>query len=208
MRTEQSPRRIEGALFMMVFAATAGWISFAAAQGAAHHHDHHVSPEFTRSVAPYELPTVTMLRADGASVGFAADIDTGQPVILNFVYTSCTTICPVMTQIFARLQEELGAERNRVLLVSVSIDPEYDTVPRLAAYARQFDAGPQWRFYTGSLKASVAIQRAFAVYKGDKMNHMPVTFMRAAPARPWVRLDGFATPQDLLEEYRRLAARD
>jgi protein SCO1/2 len=184
---------------------TVAFASLARAQAEGHHHQH-ASPELTRSVAPYELPKVSMLRADGAKVGFAADIDTGQPVILNFVYTSCTTICPLMSQIFAQVQEGLGVERERVLLVSVSIDPEYDTGPRLAAYSKQFGAGPQWRFYTGSVQASAAIQKAFAVYRGDKMNHMPVTFLRAAPGRPWVRLDGFATPAELLGEYRRLGA--
>jgi protein SCO1/2 len=207
MRIEHAPHRV--ALVPIVFAATVGWGAFAAAQDSGHHHhEHHAPPELTRTVAAYDLPAVTMVRADGASVAFAADIDTGRPVILNFVYTSCTTICPVMTQIFARVQEELGAERDHVLLVSVSIDPEYDTVPRLAAYAKQFNAGPQWRFYTGSVKASVEIQKAFAVYRGDKMNHTPVTFLRAAPGRPWTRLDGFATPAELLKEYRRLAAQD
>ena len=34
------------------------------------------------------------------------------------------------------------------------------------------------------------------------MSHTPVTLMRAAPGKPWVRLDGFATSQDLLAEYR------
>jgi protein SCO1/2 len=208
MCIERSQRRAGAALVLIVLAATCGWGSLAKAHGDGPHHDQHAYPEFTRSVAPHELPEVTMLRADGASVGFAADIDTGQPVILNFIYTSCTSICPVVSQIFANVQQELGAERERVLLVSVSIDPEYDTVPRLAAYAKQFGAGPQWRFYTGTVKTSAAIQKAFAVYRGDKMNHAPVTFMRAAPGRPWVRLDGFATPGELLKEYRRLVMHD
>jgi protein SCO1/2 len=206
MRAEHSMQRAGSALVQLVFAATAGFALLAAAQGVEHHHPQHALPELTRSVANYDLPKVGVMRVDGVRVVFAADIDSGPPVILNFVYTSCTTICPVMTQIFARLQEELGAGREHALLVSVSIDPEYDTVARLAAYAKQFDAGPQWRFYTGSLQASVAIQRAFAVYKGDKMNHTPVTFLRAAPGQPWVRLDGFATPAELLKEYRLLAA--
>lgn len=167
-----------------------------------HHHQHEGAP-LQRSVASYPLPQVKLARSDGARVSFPADIDGGQPVILNFVYTSCTTICPVMTQVFAGLQEKLGGER--VLMVSVSIDPEYDSVPRLAAYAKQFGAGPRWRFYTGTANASVAVQKAFASYRGDKMNHTPVTFMRAAPGRPWVRLDGLATPDQLLEEFRRLA---
>jgi protein SCO1 len=203
MRIGGALRGIELALAILALAATVG---FAVPAGAQEHRHQHASPPFTRTVAAYDLPKVALVRADGTGVAFPADIDTGQPVMLNFVFTSCTTICPVMTQIFANVQKELGAERERVLLVSVSIDPEYDTVPRLAAYAKQFEAGPQWRFYTGTLKASAAIQKAFAVYKGDKMNHTPVTFMRAAPGRPWVKLDGFATPDELLKEYRRLAA--
>ena len=205
MRIDDAPQGIDLELAVLVLAATLGCAPTAAAQEHKHQRQH-ASPAFTRTVASYALPQVALVRADGAGVAFPADIDTGQPVMLNFVYTSCTTICPVMTQIFASVQQALGAERERLLLVSVSIDPEYDTVPRLAAYAKQFEAGPQWRFYTGTVKASAAIQKAFAVYKGDKMNHTPVTFIRPAPGRPWVKLDGFATPQELLKEYRRLAA--
>jgi protein SCO1/2 len=92
-------------------------------------------------------------------------------------------------------------------MVSISIVPEEDTPKRLAAYARRFDAGEQWGFYTGSVKASVTMQKAFQAYFGDKMHHRPVTFMRAAPGQPWVRLDGFATPADLVAEYRQMVHR-
>jgi protein SCO1/2 len=44
------------------------------------------------------------------------------------------------------------------------------------------------------------VQRAFNVYRPDKMGHTPVTFVRARGARRWVRLDGFATPQQLIRE--------
>jgi protein SCO1 len=89
-----------------------------------------------------------------------------------------------------------------VHLVSISIDPEHDTPARLSQYAKQFGAGPDWNFYTGTHAASIAAQRAFNVYRGDKMNHGPVTLVRTAAGRPWVRLDGFATPDQLLAELR------
>jgi protein SCO1/2 len=38
------------------------------------------------------------------------------------------------------------------------------------------------------------------------MNHLPLTLVRLAPGKPWVRLDGFATPDDIVKEYRSLAA--
>ena len=63
---------------------------------------------------------------------------------------------------------------------------------------------PKWRCYTGSREAVVAVQRAFNVYRGDKMNHVAVMFLRAAPGRAWVRLEGFPTADDVAREYRRL----
>ena len=66
-------------------------------------------------------------------------------------------------------------------MVSISIDPEYDTPEALNAYARRFDAGPQWEFLTGSLDDSIAVQKAFDADRGDKMNHAPLTLFRATP---------------------------
>jgi protein SCO1/2 len=159
-------------------------------------------PATTRSLVAFKTPLVTLVRDDGVSVEFDRELQSPQPIYLNFIFTSCTSVCPVMSQIFSQTQEALGADRDRVRMISVSIDPEQDTPERLAAYARQFDAGPQWRFYTGSLDASISLQKAFKVYSRDKMNHPVATFYRSAPGQRWVRIDGFATPAQLEHEYR------
>jgi protein SCO1/2 len=184
-------------------------LALAGALRAAHEHAHHhhhadVKPGYTRANADFRLPQVKLTRADGRKVGFPLDIDDGRPVLVNFIFTTCTAICPPMSQIFSEFQKKLGAERDAVRMVSISIDPEQDTPKRLTEYAKKYKAGPQWTFYTGTLEASIAVQKAFAAYRGDKMNHTPVTFMRAAPGKPWVRLDGFTTPDELLKEYRAL----
>jgi protein SCO1/2 len=88
--------------------------------------------------------------------------------------------------------------------MSISVDPEQDTPVRLREYARKFHAGPGWQHYTGTIEASLAAQRAFNVWRGDKMSHTSVTFMRIAPDRQWLRIDGFVTPEELLERYRQL----
>jgi protein SCO1/2 len=100
----------------------------------------------------------------------------------------------------------LGAGATRVHLVSVSIDPEEDTPATLRKYAQKYDAQTGWNHYTGTIEATTAAQKAFGIYKGDKMNHDPVTLLRVAPGRPWVRIDGFATADDLIHTYRRLQA--
>jgi protein SCO1/2 len=160
----------------------------------------------TRLTAELDLPKVDLVRDDGRKVSFPAEIDDGQPVVLNFIFTTCTTICPVTSQIFSQLQDRLGDRKDKVHLVSISIDPEQDTPPRLVAYAKKFHAGPQWHHYTGTVEASVALQRAFGAYRGDKMSHLPVTFLRAAPGKPWVRIDGFASASELANEFRVLVA--
>jgi protein SCO1 len=167
-----------------------------------HHHMMEAPPPMTRSTVNYKVPDVTLVRADGARVNFAHELDDGRPVLLNFIYTTCTTICPVMTQTFAEVQKRLGRDAAKVKMVSVSIDPEEDTPARLTEYAKRYQAGAQWAFYTGSAEASIVVQRAFDAYRGDKMNHAPLTFFRSARGQPWVRLDGFATPDAVLGEVR------
>ncbi|KWC45801.1 hypothetical protein WL51_30595 [Burkholderia ubonensis] len=179
-----------------------------AAESADMHMHHAVAPGTTHSMADYALPPVELVRDDGKTVSLVDELNDGRPVILTFIYTSCTTICPMISQTLERLQGELGSDRDKVHIVSISIDPEEDTPARLRAYAARFGAGPEWQHYTGTVDASIAAQRAFNVYRGDKMNHAPVAFLRAAPGRQWMRIDGFATPSELLAAYRDVVASD
>jgi protein SCO1/2 len=155
-----------------------------------------------RSLAEYLIPDVTMVREDGKSVNLAAELNDGRPVVLNFVYTSCTTICPMSSQVFEQFQDDLGGTREAVHLMSISIDPEQDTPARLREYAGRFHALKGWDHYSGTLAASLAVQKAFNAYRGDKMSHIPLTLVRAAPGKPWVRFDGFARADDLLAERK------
>ena len=172
----------------------------------AHHHDahkhHKVDPGFQRSQASYIVPAVTMVNQDSQQVDLQELLDADKPVMLNFIFTSCTAICPAMSATFAKVQSELGSDSVRLRMVSVSIDPEYDTPEALSTYARRFDAGPQWAFLTGSLDDSIAVQRAFDTDRGDKMNHTPLTLFRARPEAQWVRYEGFATARQMVKEYR------
>ncbi len=157
-------------------------------------------PKANRSTMEYTVPQVTLVRDDGKSVSLPDELNDGRPVVMNFIFTTCTTICPLLSQTLARLQDELGSERDRVHIVSISIDPEEDTPSVLAAYAKRYHAGPEWRHYTGTVQAIIATLKAFNVYTSDKMGHRPITLLRVAPGKPWVRFDGFATPDELLQE--------
>jgi protein SCO1/2 len=158
---------------------------------------------YARSERTYAVPDVTLVDEAARPVPLRALLAADEPVMLNFIFTTCTAICPVMSRIFAKVPAELGHASDRVRFVSVSIDPEQDTPKRLAEYARRFGAGPRWRFLTGTVADVVAVERAFDAFRGDKMNHEPLTLLRAGPGQPWVRIDGFASPAELAREYEK-----
>ena len=160
----------------------------------------------SRATVSYETPAVMLVREDGKSVSLPHELDDGRPVLLTFIFTTCSSICPLTSRTLEEFQHKLGSEAARVHLMSISIDPEQDTPARLSAYARRFHAGPEWQYYTGTVAASLAAQRAFDVYRGEKMSHTPVTLMRAAPGEPWLRIEGFVTPDELVDDYRNLLA--
>ena len=199
-----NPTMLMSALLLALTTATGNALADTMSDPHAHHHM--MMQKTSISQVNYDVPPVRLVRDDGVGVSLPDELNDGRPVILNFIYTTCTTVCPVTSHTFEQLQEMLGEERNKVHMISISIDPEQDTPERLAAYARKYEAGPQWRYYTGTNEASLTAQRAFDVYRGDKMNHSPVTLLRTAPGKSWLRIEGFASAEDLLREYRALSS--
>jgi protein SCO1 len=158
----------------------------------------------SRATVTYQVPAISLVRQDGRSVFLPNELDDGRPVLLNFIFTTCSSICPLASRTFEEFQSKLGPDADRVHLMSISIDPEQDTPARLAEYAHKFHAGAGWQYYTGTIDASIAAQRAFDVYRGEKMSHTAVTLMRAAPGKPWLRIEGFVTPDELAVDLHKL----
>jgi len=110
-----------------------------------------------------------------------------------------------MTSTFQQVQDKLEKNRKAVRMVSISIDPENDTPAKLKAYAEKNKAGTQWTFLTGSLENSLTVQKAFGVFAGEKMNHKPITFIKAKGSQTqWVRLEGLAEAGQIVDEYEKL----
>jgi protein SCO1/2 len=151
------------------------------------------------------LGDVSLVDQDGQATTLRDALDTDLPVLVNFIFTTCTTICPVMSTGFSQFLEELGPARDRVRLVSISVDPDNDTVDALRRYARRYGGADQWRLLTGTREASVAAQRAFGAYRGDKMNHAPSTYVRGGRGEPWQVVDGLSSAKTLQDVWRSLS---
>jgi protein SCO1/2 len=86
---------------------------------------------------------------DERGQAFTEEAMTGHPTIVSFIFTRCDTICPVTTMKMAHVQEQTF-DAPRVKLLSLSVDPTYDTPAQLTAYALKYKADPErWRFVTG-----------------------------------------------------------
>lgn len=165
--------------------------------------------QYKRTTAAYDIPDVTLIDKSGAPVNLRALLaDRDSPVLLNFIFTSCTTVCPVMSATFGHVQPDVTRIRPDYRMVSISIDPEYDTPSRLRDYASLHDAAPNWQFLTGDLVDVMRVVEAFdAVFRSkNKMYHKPLTYMRAEGAQEWVRLEGLLSAEELSGEYASLIA--
>lgn len=121
-----------------------------------------VAPEESDMPEPARRPVVGQTAPD-----FALTDQLGRPVslgefrgklvVLNFLYTRCpmAEVCPRLTASFATVQRRFaGAMGRDLILLSITIDPQWDTPPVLAAYAKLWRAEPDaWRFLTGSAEA-------------------------------------------------------
>ncbi|RDH85846.1 MAG: hypothetical protein DIZ78_09670 [endosymbiont of Escarpia spicata] len=165
------------------------------------------SKGYRRTEHNYRMPERELVSMDGQSTSLVTELEGDKPVMLNFIFTTCTTICPVLSATFSQVRESLGSESRNVTMVSISIDPEYDTPEKLNEYPRLYGADDQWRFLTGQVEDIIAIEKAFDAYRGTKMSHEPLTFLRADGDSPWVRIEGIASADDIVKEYEQLVSR-
>src|SRR5882757_2866913 len=129
---------------------TIGLAVLLAALPALAQHEHHAVATATPAVTAVNLNIADspVIDQTGAARHFYSDLVKDRVVVMNFVFTSCTTICPTMGATFARVQKLLGSRKD-ISLISVSIDPANDTPERLAAWSRRLGGGPGWTLVTG-----------------------------------------------------------
>ncbi|RDD63055.1 SCO family protein [Ferruginivarius sediminum] len=167
------------------------------------------SRDYQRTERVYEIPEATLRNRFDEDVRLDKLLAQDRPVLMQFIFTSCATICPVMSATFAQAQGDLVEQDSDTQLISISIDPEYDTPERLREYAKRQAAGDNWTFLTGEFDTIFRVVRAFdAIFESDnKMYHEPYTYLRAAPGEPWLRINGLVSVKTLLEEYRTVLAK-
>lgn len=154
-----------------------------------------------------DLLDLALLDQDGSEVKFVSDVIGDRIVIMDFVYTTCTTVCPVITAVFDQMQKRLGDQLgDDVVLVSVSVDPVRDTPQRLKAYATKYNARPGWIWLTGHKRTMDKVLDGLGAYTANFEDHPAMVLVGDGQSKEWSRFFGFPSPDRLMEQVNSLQA--
>jgi cytochrome oxidase Cu insertion factor (SCO1/SenC/PrrC family) len=171
---------------------------------------HHPKGTTTAAEPPtteVRLVDAELLDTEGKPLRFRSEALGDTLVVLDFVYTTCTTVCPVLSAVFARVQGRLGDRLGtEVQLVSLTVDPTRDTPARLKAYSTQLGAKAGWRWLTGRQDSVRQVLVGLGAYKADFANHSPMVLVGDPRTGTWARLNGFPTEEQILAKVDELAA--
>jgi protein SCO1/2 len=119
-------------------------------------------------IAP--APEFSLTSQDGGRVTLA-DLR-GKVVAVTFIYTLCTSTCPVLTPTMSFVQDQLGPNfGTKIAFVSITVDPERDTPQVLKEYAHAFGANlAGWAFLTGTPDAIRDVTRRYGVFASKTAN--------------------------------------
>ena len=146
------------------------------------------------------IPDVELLDQNGRKIHFYTDLVKGQTVAINFIFTTCTTICPPLGATFARVQKDLGDKVGRdVRFISISVDPATDTPERLKAWGAKFHAGDGWTFVTGAKPQVDELLRALGTSSARREDHTPTILIGNDAQGSWTRTYGLAKSSELVQ---------
>lgn len=153
------------------------------------------------AATPLRVPDVTLTDQQGRPFALQPALADGV-VAINFVFTSCTTICQPMGATFARVQQLDPSAR----LVSITLDPSFDTPERLAQWGAKFGVGKRWTLLTGSHEDVERVLKSFGVWNPNRFAHAPVTLVVDSAHGRWTRVNGIGNAKEIAAAIRAMRA--
>jgi protein SCO1/2 len=145
------------------------------------------------------FPDVALRDQDDRRLHFYSDLIKNRVVVINFIYTTCTAVCPLQAQVFAQLHKLLGERVGRnVHLISITTDPLTDTPARLKAWGAKFNARQGWTLLTGE---QVEVDKLLIALKGDAPGrgmHTPAIIIYNDDTGAWARANGLAPAEEVM----------
>jgi protein SCO1/2 len=155
---------------------------------------------------PRVAPPISLHDSAGRPVTLAAQ--RGRYVLVTFLYVHCPDVCPLIAQNLNSALRQLGADRNKVRVLAVSVDPKGDTPAAVRKYIRERGLLPQFRYLIGSLADLrrtwgqwdvLSVQRS-----PDVVDHVSYTALVDAAGKQRVLYDSHVKAQQVLHDLRLL----
>jgi len=176
----------------------------ARAHDPAHHHAAEAPAPASVKVVLRDAP---LLDASGKRVRLSQDVIGGRIAVVNFIYTSCTTVCPVSSATFQQLQQKLGPRLGKdVVLVSITVDPLRDTPQRLREYGARYRPADGWRWLTGAKPDVDGALKGFGAYTPNFEDHPATVLVGDVRAGKWTRFFGFPSVDELVARIEAIQA--
>lgn len=161
------------------------------------------APKYKRTIENYTVPDVILVNQNGEKIRLKSYLTSDKPVVVDFIFGTCTTICPILSAGYANLQQKLGTDTQKIKLVSISIDPENDTPKVMREYLQRYRSKPGWDFLTGSRKDIDKVMNAFDAYIPNKMAHYPLNLIRTPADGRWIRIFGLMSSSEFMSECQK-----
>jgi len=156
--------------------------------------------------ATVEVPDTTLLTQDGDALKLSSEVMGDRIVVVDFIYTTCTTVCPVLSAILSQVQREVGDRLGKdVVLVSITVDPLRDSPARLKDYSARLQARDGWYWLTGSKTDIDDVLRAMGAYTPSFKDHPSMILVGDSSNDTWSRYVGFPGANQILKKIDELS---
>jgi protein SCO1 len=145
------------------------------------------------------VPDVELVDQNGRKVHFYRDLVAGRIVAINFIFTTCSTICPLLGANFAKVERLLGDRAGAdIRLISVSVDPQHDTPRALHEFAARHGGKSGWTLVTGEKRNIEELLRALDEFTPDKLAHSANVLIGRGDGS-WIRANGSGPPEEIVQ---------
>lgn len=153
------------------------------------------------------LPDALLQDHEGHRVRFLRDVLQNRVFVLNFIFTSCTTVCPPQTALLKQARDALPPLAAPLVWLSLSVDPLSDTPAMLNTYRHKFaiaSGQTPWYFLTGEPNTVANLRAIWGDKTSNPNEHLSRLIVGSAQSRRYTKLDAFAPPHVLIRHLQEL----
>jgi protein SCO1 len=150
------------------------------------------------------FPNTIVQTHDGRKLRFYDDVVRGKVVVFNMMYSVCTGICPGNTANLLQVQQALGSRLGKdIFMVSMTLQPEFDTPKALQDYVKSYGIKPGWTFLTGQPKEMDVIRRKLGFFNDDPKidsdlaNHTGMVRIGNETLDRWFMMPALSAPKQI-----------